>query len=100
MLLLRKPTPAAVRDFLVAQSRLDFTYAPVGATTAVPPAGYAVDHTRAKLGEGEEVFRAARAAIERWEQFDLGWVECAPADTPIEAGAVVAVAARVLGLCG
>ena len=98
MLLLRKPSPAAVRDFLAGQIGLEFTYPAVGATASVPPAGYVVDHTRIKLGEGEAAFRSARAALERWDEFDLGWVEAGPRDTPIRAGAVVAVAARVLGL--
>ena len=57
-----------------------------------------MDHTRIKLGEGEEVFRAAKAALERWEQFRLGWVEAWPPETPIQAGEVVAVLARRLGL--
>lgn len=98
MLLLRKPSPAAVRDFLAGQIGLEFTYPAVGATASVPPAGYVVDHTRIKLGEGEAAFRSARAALERWDEFDLGWVEAGPRDTPIRAGAVVAVTARVLGL--
>ncbi len=40
-----------------------FTYAAVGATASLPPAGYVVDHTRIKLGEGEEVFTRAKAAL-------------------------------------
>ena len=64
----------------------------------MPPAGYVVDHTRIKLGEGEKVFAAAKAALERWEQFRLGWVEAWPPDTPIKAGQVVAIVARALGL--
>jgi uncharacterized protein (UPF0548 family) len=57
-----------------------------------------VDHTRIKLGEGDKVFSAARAALERWEQFRLGWVEAWPPDTPIQTGQVVAVIARLYGL--
>ena len=72
-----RPT-ATIRDFLAAQAKLDFTYPAVGATAATPPPGYAVDHTRIKLGEGEAVFRAARAALGRWDQFRLGWVEAWP----------------------
>jgi uncharacterized protein (UPF0548 family) len=70
----------------------------VGATAAVPPAGYVVDHTRIKFGEGARTFAAARAALGRWEHFRLGWVEAWPSDTPIQAGQVVAVIARVYGL--
>jgi uncharacterized protein (UPF0548 family) len=94
----RKPSSDVIRSFLSAQARLDLTYAAVGASAAVPPAGYDVDRTRVRLGEGEDVFRAARAALERWEQFRLGWVEPWPSDTPIRTGEVVAVLARGVGV--
>jgi uncharacterized protein (UPF0548 family) len=98
MILLRKPTPTAIRRFLDSQMKQELTYAPVGATTAAPPARYVTDHTRVRLGAGEPVFAAARAALQRWAQFQLGWAEAWPADTPIRKGEVVAVLARSLGL--
>jgi uncharacterized protein (UPF0548 family) len=98
MLFLRRPTAETIQAFLAAQARLNLTYAAVGATTTAPPAGYAVDHTRIKLGEGEKVFAAAQVALERWQQFRLGWLEALPADTPIKEGQVVAILARSLGL--
>jgi uncharacterized protein (UPF0548 family) len=98
MLSLRKPSAESLREFLVAQSKLDFTYSAVGTTAALPPAGYVVDRTRIKLGEGQGVFAAAKAALERWEQFRLGWVEAWPRETPLQAGQVVAVIARLFGL--
>jgi uncharacterized protein (UPF0548 family) len=98
MLSLRKPSADRLREFVAAQSKLDMTYPAVGATAAAPPAGYVVDHTRIKLGEGAKVFAAARAALGRWEQFRLGWVEAWPPDAPIQAGQVVAVVARLYGL--
>ena len=98
MLSLRKPSAEKLREFLAAQSKLDLTYPAVGATAAVPPAGYVVDRTRVKLGEGAEAFAAAKAALGRWEHFRLGWVETWPPDTPIKVGQVVAVLARNLGV--
>jgi uncharacterized protein (UPF0548 family) len=98
MLSLRKPPEERLRDFLAAQSKLDLTYSAVGATAAVPPAGYVVDRTRIKLGEGAWTFAAAQAALRRWEHFRLGWVETWPPDTPIQTGQVVAVIARLFGL--
>ncbi len=95
---LRRPSDMAVRDFLVAQAKFDFTYPEVGATASLPPNGYQVDHTRIKLGEGEEVFTRAKAALGRWEQFRLGWVEAWPPETPIQPGEVVAVVARRVGV--
>src|SRR5580704_10857724 len=98
MLLLRKPSPNTIRTFLASRANLDFTYAAVGATATVPPTGYVVDHTRIRLGTGKEAFMAARAALARWEQFNLGWMHAIPADNVITANGLVAVAARSLGL--
>jgi uncharacterized protein (UPF0548 family) len=89
MLLLRKPSPSAIRDFLATQANLDLTYSAVGSSAAEPPPGYVVDRTRINLGNGERVFAAAKAALERWEQFRLGWVEAWPPNTPIQVGQVV-----------
>lgn len=98
MLLLRRPTIETIRDCLATQAHLDFTYPTVGATASTPPPGYVVDRTRIKLGEGENVFAAAKAALERWDHFRLGWVEACPPNTPIKVGQVVAVLARSLGI--
>jgi uncharacterized protein (UPF0548 family) len=98
MIRLCKPSPAAIRDFLHTQAPLGLTYAAVGATATSPPAGYTVDRTRVRLGTGEQVFAAARAAFLRWEQFRLGWVEPWPGDTPVRVGEAVAVVARILGV--
>jgi uncharacterized protein (UPF0548 family) len=98
MLFLRRPTAEAVQAFLASQARLDLTYSAVGATATSPPAGYVVDHTRMRLGAGEKVFAAAKAALERWQQFRLGWLEASPEDTPIQEGHVVAILARSIGL--
>jgi uncharacterized protein (UPF0548 family) len=98
MLSLRKPSADALRRFLAMQRELPFTYEAVGATAGTPPAGYVVDRTRIKLGEGEPVFRSAIAALRRWEQFNLGWVEAWPTDTPIRSGEAVAVMGRAIGV--
>ena len=98
MLSLRKPSADAIHQFLREQAKLGFTYAAVGATADWPPAGYIVDHTRIKLGDGEAVFRAAKAALQRWDQFRLGWLEAGPAETLVKTGEVVAILARAIGL--
>jgi uncharacterized protein (UPF0548 family) len=87
-----------MRQLLAEQVKLDFTYAAVGATGGTPPSGFAVDHTRIELGMGEAVFLAAKAALQRWEEFQLGWVEAWPRDARLQTGAVVAVRARSVGL--
>lgn len=99
MISLRRPSSETIRAFLAAQSKLGFTYTAVGATATLPPAGYVVNHTRIKLGEGEEVFTKAKAALMRGEQLRLGWLEAwSPKTTIIETGDVVAVVARLVGL--
>jgi len=87
-----------IREFVASQSEFSFTYTAVGATMTVPPAGYTVDHTRIKLGEGQEVFTRAKAALLRWEQFRLGWVEAWSPNPRIQKGDVAAVVARQLGV--
>ena len=98
MLSHRRPSREALQSFLDSQSKMDFTYAASGATQGQPPAGFVVDHTRMKLGRGEEVFNRAKRLLERWGQFDLGWVEAWPTDTPLRRGEVVAVVAHLFGL--
>jgi uncharacterized protein (UPF0548 family) len=98
MVFLRRPSTVTLQRFLAAQATRELTYAAVGATAAQPPAGYVVDHTRIELGRGGEVFARARAVLERWGQFDLGWVEAWPVETPLRRGEVVAVLGRLWGL--
>jgi uncharacterized protein (UPF0548 family) len=95
---LRKPSADALARFLAGQRGSPFTYGAVGGTAGTPPAGYVVDRTRIKLGEGEAVFRSATAALRRWAPFDLGWVEAWSPDTPIQQGEVVAVMGRAVGV--
>jgi uncharacterized protein (UPF0548 family) len=98
MLFLKRPTTETISAVLNSQARLDFSYSAVGATASTPPAGYDVDHTRIKLGEGERVFNSAKVALERWQHFNLGWVEACPGDSPIKEGQVVAMLARSFGI--
>ena len=98
MLSIRKPSVDVIRRFLREQASLPFTYSAVGATAHTPPAGFVVDQTRVLLGHGEGVFHAAKAAIQSWQQFQLGWVEAGPRETPIRAGETVAVLGYSLGV--
>jgi uncharacterized protein (UPF0548 family) len=98
MWLFRKPPADLIGRFVEEQGRLDFNYAAVGATAGAPPRGHVVDHTRVELGRGEPAFRAAKAALKRWDHFQLGWVEACPRTTPIQPGRTVAIVARAAGL--
>lgn len=96
--LFRQPTDAELLAFLQAQARLDFTYPDAGMTAATAPACYVMDRTRVLLGTGDEVFIRAKENFKRWQQFNLGWLQAFPADTPISPGEVVAVVARTFGV--
>ena len=98
MFSLRKPSVESIRGFLKTQAVLDFSYPAVGATATSQPAGYVTDRTRIMLGSGEPIFLAAKAALQRWEHFRLGWVELWSPDTPIQSGEVVAIMAWASGL--
>jgi uncharacterized protein (UPF0548 family) len=96
MFRLTAPSDDDVRRFLASQRDLPFSYPEVGASRAVPPAGYNVDHNRIKLGSGPETFQRAVAALRRWEMFNIGWVRLCWPDTPV-VGAIFGVAIRHLG---
>ncbi len=98
MFSLRKPSVESIRGFLKTQETLDFSYPAVGASANSLPAGYVTDRTRILLGSGESIFLAAKAALQRWEHFRLGWVELWSPDTPIQSGEVVAIMAWASGL--
>jgi uncharacterized protein (UPF0548 family) len=98
MILFREPRAETVARFLAGQAGCDFTYGAVGATAATPPPGFIVDHTRVKRAEGEPAFEKAKAALCRWDQFRLGWVEAYSPTATIQAGDPVAVIARRAGV--
>ena len=69
----------------------------MGQTRSEPPAGYLFDEQQAVVGSGLADFQAARAAVSRFEMFDLGWV--IPPDVGEAAeGKVVPFASRQLGI--
>ena len=92
-----KPGREAIEAFLLAQRNARFSYAEVGSSRDLAPAGYTVDHNRIQLGEGVAAFELAKRAIREWKMFDMRWVELCWPDTPIEAGATVAILISHLG---
>jgi uncharacterized protein (UPF0548 family) len=97
MLTLTRPSEARIRQFLVQQRGLPYSYPDVGSSLEKPPAGYVLDHHRVRLGEGLQVFERARAALRDWAMLRVGWVEVCPPGSPIEEGTTVALLARGLG---
>lgn len=97
MFLLARPSAEQIDNLLAVGRQAAFSYAELGATRGVPPAGYRVDHNRVWLGAGAAAFERAAAALRRWAMFELGWAElCSPG--PIAPGTTVAVLARVFGV--
>ena len=78
MMSLRKPDPTVLRRFLDHEAQREFSYPEVGATASTPPSGYVIDRTQLELGMGESIFRAAKVALQRWQQFPSGWVDLWP----------------------
>ena len=98
MFLARQPADETIRQFISSQHNLPFSYPEVGATRSQgAPPNYNVDHNRIRLGDGEDVYLRAVAALKSWQQFDLGWVTIVPPNTPVEVGRTVAVQARTFG---
>lgn len=103
MLSRSRPSDADIRAFLARQAGRPLSYAEVGCTGAGdgrprPPVGFNVDHHRAVLGHGAELFGRAVEAMRRWAQFRLGWVELCYPDAPLQAGVTVGILAHVLGI--
>ena len=61
------------------------------------PYDRACDEEVVVIGHGQRDFEGARAALVRWKQFEIGWVETFPAQAGVEVGTVVAVLIRHLG---
>lgn len=94
---LQKTSTDILSQFVAEQSAMDFSYSAVGATAETPPLGFIVDRTRMELGAGESVFEAAKSALQRWQQFRLGWVEAWSPETPLEVGQTVAIMGWAVG---
>jgi len=100
MFLLNKPSEEFVRQFIASQQDLPFAYPQVGATNSAAhniPQGYTIDHNRTRLGDGENTYQRAVAALQCWKQFELGWVTIVPPGKPLEVGTTVAVRTKTFG---
>jgi len=98
MFLLQQPSTHLIAQFISSQHNLPFSYREVGEThSEAAPEGYNIDHNRVRLGDGEDVYLRAVAALRTWRHFDLGWVTIVPPKTPVEVGRIVAVQARTFG---
>jgi uncharacterized protein (UPF0548 family) len=97
MFLTHRPTRDAIERFIASSQRLPLSYSPVG-IAAADSGRHPIAEAVGKIGRGKEDFERARAALQAWKQFDLGWVTLFPADASFEVGTVVAVLIRHVGL--
>ena len=96
MFLSRRPSPAAIEQFLLWSRELPLSY---GAPGIVSPTatGRDVHEWTFTIGDGERAFERATAALRSWKQFDIGWVETFPREAPIAMGTVVGVLIKHFG---
>lgn len=97
MFFLSKPSREAIGKFIAAQKDQPFSYPQVGASRERAPGTYTVDHHRVQLGCGVVVFAQAVKAVRQWKMFDMPWMNLCWPNTPIQAGATVAVLVSHLG---
>lgn len=98
MLALRRPDDAALARFVAEARESSLTYESSALEDGGVPSGWDLDHHRVELGDGPAAFACAKEALERWAQFELGWVELFPRDARIAVGTDVAVLVRVAGV--
>jgi uncharacterized protein (UPF0548 family) len=99
LFLIGEPSAASISLLIDEQRGAPLSYAEVGASRDTPGkvSGYAVDHNRVRLGDGEEAFARAAEALYAWKMFDLGWVRLLPRGASARVGTTVAVLARHIG---
>ena len=71
MLFLRQPTDTYLEQFAARQVSQTLSYNFPGLTKSPPQTlpGWKIDRERVLLGHGEDVYRRAQSAIERWAMF-------------------------------
>ena len=99
MFLIGEPSAASISLLIDEQRGAPLSYAEVGASRDTPGkvSGYAVDHNRVRLGNGEVVFVRASAELYAWKMFDLGWVRILPHGAYAGVGTTGAVLAQHIG---
>ena len=92
------PSEKQISAFLDQQRALSCSYPEVGDSRDKSPLGYAIDHNRVELGQGEAAFAAACQALREWKMFPSPWTRITPNTAPLEQGQVVAMIAHVYGV--
>lgn len=93
------PEERAIHERMSRRLPLAFSYPEVGAsrTQAFPP-GYRIDQHAICVGQGAECYERAKAALQRWEMFNVHWVKLHPELPAVAVDTNVAISARYLGI--
>jgi uncharacterized protein (UPF0548 family) len=99
---LNSPNKQQLDALIVEQKVKPFSYPHITDTSLTieqkTPKGFRYDNNSVLIGTGEAVFQAACAAIRHWQMFPGGWADIYARDTPLEAGRIVVMCARVWGI--
>ncbi|CAN5131371.1 DUF1990 family protein [soil metagenome] len=97
MFLLREPSSATIRRFLVSQEAADLSYAEIGATRdGTAPPGYLANGARQRIGTGADDYRRAVQAMREWRMYDMEWIDVLGAP-PLAVGTTVGLLVRHYG---
>ena len=77
---------------------MPYSYPEVGQSAREFPAGYDHDRNAVKLGEGKELFEAAKVALLSWKMFPAPWTTVFPSPIQLTEGQEVAVMFRLFGV--
>jgi uncharacterized protein (UPF0548 family) len=92
-----RPSGDRIQRFLRESKDLPLSYGPIGLARASSDPRFCRDASTVVLGRGEAVFDAAWAALQKWRQFNFGWVALFANGPSTEIGTTVAVLIRHLG---
>jgi len=87
-----RPSTAKMQQFQQAQQQLSYSYPEQGTTAAKAfPKPYHHDRYRCYLGQGDDCWQAAKAALTHWQMFPKAWTIIYPKNVPQAVGQDVSV---------
>ena len=96
MFLATRPSRTAIERFLGDSHELPLSYGPIGIVNGKESRRDVIERVFT-IGHGMTDLERARAALMKWKQFDIGWVELFPQQVPAATGTVVAILIKHLG---
>lgn len=93
-----RPSAMEIDVVMRSMTHCEFDYPWVGATSGEMPPEWRRSDQALLVGRGAESWARAVAALHRWRQFDLSWVQAHDEHTPIDAGTLFAFVSRQFGV--